>query len=80
MWRLVTASLDFRLVGQRIRTLVEFSGVPAGTNGKVTCADKAGCDDGYTVAIQRKMPGRAAPLVDWFTRDEFYRYLEQLNH
>jgi len=68
------------LVGQRIRTLTEFSGVPAGTGGKVTRADSAGRDDSYTVAIQWELSGRADPLVDWFTRDEFYHYLEQINH
>jgi len=68
------------LIGQRIRTSTEFSGVPAGMDGKVTRADSAGRDDGYTVAIQWELPGRANPLVDWFTRDEFYRYLDQLNH
>jgi hypothetical protein len=67
------------LVGQRIRTLVEFSGVLAGTGGKVTRADEGGCGS-YTVAIQWELPGRSSPLVDWFRRGEFYRYLEQRNH
>lgn len=29
-------------VGQRIKTLVDFSGVPRGTLGEVTMADKSG--------------------------------------
>lgn len=35
--------------GQKIKTLVQFSGVPKGTLGEVTRADKSG--EGYTLAI-----------------------------
>lgn len=64
-------------VGQRIKTLVEFSGVPRGTLGEVTRADKSG--EGYTLAIQWELPERRGkPLVDWFTRNEYERYLEEL--
>lgn len=77
------------LWGARIRTSVEFSGVPKDTAGTVTGANKTGRDtagsfmrtgkagpDGYTVAIQRDLPGRGKPLVDWFSKAEFERYLQ----
>ena len=82
-------------VGQRIRTLTEWSGVPVGTEGRVTRADPAG--KGWDVAIQwdlRADPLQVAtgqldgedltiitggkPLVDWFTRDEYERYLVEV--
>lgn len=62
-------------VGQQIKTLVEFSGVPKGTLGEVTRADRSG--EGYTLAIQWELPERRErPLVDWFTRDEYERLVE----
>ncbi|MDD5559010.1 hypothetical protein [Candidatus Methylomirabilis sp.] len=64
-------------VGRRIKTLVEFSGVPKDTLGEVTRADKSG--EGYTLAIQWELPEHCEkPLVDWFTRGEYERYLEEL--
>ncbi|MCZ7625095.1 MAG: hypothetical protein M5R38_04025 [Candidatus Methylomirabilis sp.] len=67
----------FAKVGRRIKSLVEFSGVPKGTHGEVTRADQSG--KGYTVAIQWELPERIGkPLVDWFTRDEYERYLEEV--
>lgn len=62
------------LMGLRVRTQVEFSGVPAGTAGKVVRADEGA--GGYTVGIQWELAGRDRPLVDWFDRAEFTRYLE----
>lgn len=56
-------------VGRRIRTLVEFSGVPRGTTGQVIQADPSG--PGYTLAIQWEPPEhRARPLGDWFSQSE----------
>lgn len=90
------------MVGKKIRTLVEFSGVPRGTSGRVIRADAAGrvqpafgkTVDVYDLAIQWDVPteppavmrGEAGgepflcirsgkPLVDWFTREEFERFL-----
>ena len=82
-------------VGQRIRTLTEWSGVPVGTKGVVTRADRAG--KGWDVAIQWDLPTAplqvmrgqvegepftaitgGKPLVDWFTRDEYERYLVEV--
>jgi len=65
-------------VGHRIKTLVEFSGVPRGTLGEVTRADRSGA--GYTVAIQWELSERIGkPLIDWFTRDEYERFLRSCN-
>ncbi|MCA1852854.1 MAG: hypothetical protein LC647_10790 [Beggiatoa sp.] len=66
------------LLGRCIRTKVEFSGVPAGTAGTVTRTDKGSSPEGYTVAIQWNLPDRPRPLVDWFTRDEYQSFLEDL--
>lgn len=64
-------------VGRRIKTLIEFSSVPRGTLGEITRADKSG--EGYTMAIQWELPERRGkPLVDWFTKSEYERYLEEV--
>ncbi len=64
-------------VGRRIRTLVEFSGVPRATTGQVIQADPTG--PGYTLAIQWELPEhRARPLVDWFSRSEYERFLVEI--
>lgn len=60
-------------VGQRIRTRVPFSGVPKGTTGTVLEPD----DELVTLPIQWDLPGRTRPLVDWFSRWEYERYLEE---
>ena len=39
-------------LGRRIRTEVEFSGVPAGTTGIVVRVDPAGTQGAYTIGIQ----------------------------
>jgi hypothetical protein len=64
------------LLWRRVRTRVEFSGVPKGTTGAVVRVDKGSYPEGYTVAIQWDLPNRAKPLVDWFTRDEYFKFLE----
>ncbi len=64
-------------IGRRIRTLAEFSGVPRGTIGQVIQADPSG--PGYTLAIQWELPEhRARPLVDWFSRSEYERFLVEI--
>ncbi len=64
-------------VGRRIRTLVEFSGIPQGTTGQVIQAEPSGA--GYTLAIQWELPERRArPLVDWFSRSEYERFLVEI--
>lgn len=66
------------LIGRCVRTLVEFSGVPTGTIGKVIRADPTADVDNYNVGIEWDMPHRHKPLVDWFSRDEYDRFLEEL--
>lgn len=63
-------------VGTRIKTLVAFSGIAAGTFGQVIQADPT--EGGYTLAIQWELPGRAKPLVDWFSREEYERFLREV--
>jgi hypothetical protein len=72
-------------VGKRIQTLVDFSCVPKGTRGVVRRADPVNIFNGnngslskfYRVAIEWHLPSRCFPLVDWFTKDEYERYLEE---
>ncbi len=74
--RLFDQATALRKVGQRIRTQMAFSGVPQGTFGQVIQADAK--DGGYTLAIQWELPERAKPLVDWFSRAEYERFLREL--
>jgi hypothetical protein len=53
----------------KIRTKVEFSGVPKGTTGTSEV-------DGKEFKITWDLPNRAKPLVDWFSKDEFEQFLE----
>lgn len=66
------------LIGKRIRTNMEFAGVPKGTGGFVVRADRSASDDKYDVGIQWELPNELKPLVDWFSRDEYYRFLEEI--
>ncbi len=61
-------------VGKRIRTTVAFSGVPKGTTGVALEPD----DELVSLPIQWDLPGRTRPLVDWFTKWEYERYLEEI--
>lgn len=79
-------------VCRRVRTRVEFSGVPEGTTGRVIRADEAGA--GYDLGIQWDLPTEppaittekiggepvtivqtGKPLVDWFSKDEYEKFL-----
>jgi hypothetical protein len=64
------------IIGRRIKTNVDFSGVPKGTFGRVVRADDDG-RGGYSVGIEWTMQ-RSRPLVDWFTKDEYKRFLEEI--
>jgi hypothetical protein len=64
------------LIGQRVRSLVEFRGVPKGTTGKVVRADIA--NGGYTVGVEWDLPYSGKPPVDKFSRDEYYTNLEEV--
>ena len=61
-------------VGRRVRTRVAFSGVPQGTTGVVLVPD----DHPVSLPIRWDLPGRARPLVDWFSRQEYERFLEEV--
>jgi hypothetical protein len=67
-----------QLIGQRVRSVAEFRGVPEGTTGKVVRADALMGGD-YTVGVEWDLPalGKARP-VDSFSRDEYYKYLEEV--
>lgn len=66
------------LIGQRVRALVEFRGVPKGTTGRVVRADPAGSADTYSVGVEWDLPYRGRPPVDTFSRDEYYTNLEEV--
>lgn len=68
------------LIGQRVRSLVEFRGVPKGTTGKVVRADPnpTGNANAYTVGVEWDLPSSGKPPVDRFSRDEYYTNLEEV--
>jgi hypothetical protein len=66
------------LIGQRVRNLVEFRGVPRGTTGRVVRADPAGDGDSYTVGVEWDLPYSGKPPIDTFSRDEYYTNLEEV--
>ena len=64
-------------VGRRIRTNIAWAGVPRGTEGKVIGLD------GSLLMVEWKLPGKlngtlVKPLVDWFTQEEYEKYLEDV--
>lgn len=61
----------------RVRSMVNFSGVDAGTTGQVT-GWYAHPGQKYGVNIQWDLPGRAHPLVDGFSKAEYVRFLEEV--
>ncbi len=66
-------------IGKNVVCLRDFSGVPEGTKGTVTGADKMGrYPEEWDVKIQWDLPGRLNPLVDWFTKGEYERYLKEV--
>ncbi len=66
------------LIGQRVRSLVEFRGAPKGTTGKVIRAYPKGTGDSYSVDVEWDLPYSGKPPVDRFSRDEYYKYLEEV--
>lgn len=62
-------------VGRRVRTLMAFSGVPKGTTGIILEPD----DELVTLPIQWNLPGRRWQLVDWFSKWEYEKYLEEIS-
>ena len=90
-----TATEARALVGKRVRTTIEFSGVPTGTEATVTRADPGsdGWSVGLTWDLSHEPPAvwfgevegepvtairTGKPLTDWFTRDEYERWIVEL--
>jgi hypothetical protein len=84
VWPFFSEEEALTKVGKRIRTGVEFSGVPRGSVGRVIRADRA--TGGFDLAIAWDLPTevrayRPDPtklVVDWFTKDEYERFLDEL--
>ena len=64
------------LVGRHLENRRAFSGVPSGTEGIVRRASST--SQGFTVAIEWQLGGQGKPLLDWFSRDEYRRYLKEI--
>ena len=67
------------LLGKRIRSLADFSGIPAGTTGTVVAMDEVYTED-FDVVIEWDFGGslhgaQTKALRDWFTPDEFEKFL-----
>jgi len=62
-------------LGLRVRTLSEITGVPAGTLGRVVALSEEIEPDGYELIVEWELAGRGWPVSDYFTRDEFERWL-----
>ena len=67
-----------KLVGRRIRTKIAWSGVPAGTTGRIVRADNSYTESGrLALVIRWDLPALPKPLEDWFDVNEF-QHLEVL--
>ncbi len=64
-------------VGTQIRARVMLWGVPKGTAGRVTRADRVETGR-YRLRIQWGFPEQDKPLRDWFSKTEYPEYLEEL--
>jgi hypothetical protein len=61
-----------KLVGRRIRTKIAWSGIPAGTTGRIVRADNSYTESGrLALVIRWDLPERSKPLEDWFDANEF---------
>jgi len=63
-------------VGQKVQLLTEFSGVPAGTQGKVTGLEAGG----NLCRVEWAIPGRDSrkPLAHLFSLEEYQKYLREV--
>ena len=67
-----------KLVGRRVRTKVAWSGVPAGTTGRIARADNSHTEGGrLALVIRWDLPEQSKPLEDWFDVHAF-QHLEVL--
>jgi hypothetical protein len=69
------------LIGKPFESLIEFSGVPQGTRGKVVGAGDVGLGH-WDVVIEWDLPGHTKPngqgLRDWFAQDEMARFMREV--
>lgn len=65
----------------KVKSLVEFSGVPKGTSGEcVEDTDDTWIDkDKKMWKVTWDLSNRTKPLRDWFDEQEFKKYLEVLS-
>lgn len=63
----------------KIKTLVEFSGVPKGTTGIAERDDNLWKITWDNIQVIRGMPLKKRELQDWFDQQEFDKYLEVVN-
>lgn len=67
-----------KLVGRRVKTRIAWSGVAAGTTGRIVRADNSYTESGrLALVIRWDLPERPKPLEDWFDAIEF-QHLEVL--
>src|SRR4029453_4461567 len=72
-------------VGKVVRSLQEFASVPQGTLADVISADPRGTSKPmggkgfqvFDVAVQWRLQ-ELKPLVDWFSKEEYEQYLEEI--
>ncbi len=75
-------------VGRRVKSKIEFLGIPKGTTGNVVKADPylswegiQYYENGYTLAIEWDLDYRLPSgqgLRDWFTKNEYEAFLEEI--
>lgn len=67
-----------KLVGRCIKTRIAWSGVPAGTTGRIVRADNSYTESGrLALVIRWDLLERSKPLEDWFDVNAF-QHLEVL--
>jgi hypothetical protein len=73
-------------VGKRIRTKAGWSGVSTGTLGTVMSIDQmsprkmgAVLEEAWDVIIEWDSPNRRRTLTDWFTKEEYEKFLIEEN-
>lgn len=66
--------------GMRIKTIVEFSGVAKGTEGEAEWDKDTNMHWKVTWDLKTHADGtpRFRPLVDWFDKEEFEKYLVKI--
>ncbi len=62
------------LADRTVRARKALPGIPAGTRGRVVQANPLG--NGWTVAVE--FDTRKRPVVGWLSRDEYERWIEEM--